>query len=109
MRGPAGETLYFDLLAENVTERKELEARLVQAGEDAGDRATGVGGIAHDFNNLLTVINGYCDLLLMNEEVGSRRRNLEMVRCAGERAAGLTQQLLAFSRKQVTRTEAVIC
>jgi two-component system, cell cycle sensor histidine kinase and response regulator CckA len=43
----------------------------------------------------------------MNEEAGLRRRNLEMVRCAGERAAGLTQQLLAFSRKQVTRTEAV--
>ncbi len=106
VRGPAGETLYFDLLAENVTERKELEARLAQAEkmQAIGQLA---GGIAHDFNNLLTVINGYCDLLLMNEEAGSRRRNLEMVRCAGERAAGLTQQLLAFSRKQVTRTEAV--
>jgi two-component system, cell cycle sensor histidine kinase and response regulator CckA len=104
--GPLGETLYFDLLAENVTERKELEARLAQAEkmQAIGQLA---GGIAHDFNNLLTVINGYCDLLLVEEEDGSRRRNLEMIRRAGERAAGLTQQLLAFSRKQLTRTEAV--
>ena len=104
--GPSGETLYFDLLAENVTERKELEARLAQAEkmQAIGQLA---GGVAHDFNNLLTVINGYCDLLLVEEEPGSRRRNLEMIRQAGERAAGLTQQLLAFSRKQLTRTEQV--
>jgi two-component system, cell cycle sensor histidine kinase and response regulator CckA len=106
VRGQSGEILYFDLLAENVTERKELEARLAQAEKM---QAIGrlAGGIAHDFNNLLTVINGYCDLLLVEEEAGSRRRNLEIIRQAGERAAGLTQQLLAFSRKQLTRTEAV--
>ncbi len=106
VRGPAGETFYFDLLAENVTERKELEARLAQAEkmQAIGQLA---GGVAHDFNNLLTVINGYCDLMLRDGETGSRRRNLEMIRRAGERAAGLTQQLLAFSRKQVTRTEAM--
>jgi PAS domain S-box-containing protein len=106
VRGSSGETLYFDLLAENVTERKELEARLAQAEkmQAIGQLA---GGIAHDFNNLLTVINGYCDLLLVGEEAGSRRKNLEIIRQAGERAAGLTQQLLAFSRKQLTRTEAV--
>ncbi len=105
VRGPSRETFYYDLLAENVTERKELEARLAQAEkmQAIGQLA---GGIAHDFNNLLTVINGYCDLLLA-DETGSRRRNLEMIRRAGERAAALTQQLLAFSRKQVTRTEAV--
>jgi PAS domain S-box-containing protein len=106
VRGLSGETLYFDLLAENVTERKELEARLAQAEkmQAIGQLA---GGIAHDFNNLLTVINGYCDLLLVDEAGGSRRKNLEIIRQAGERAAGLTQQLLAFSRKQLTRTEAV--
>jgi two-component system cell cycle sensor histidine kinase/response regulator CckA len=106
VRCPQGETLYFDLLAENVTERKELEARLAQAEkmQAIGQLA---GGIAHDFNNLLTVINGYCDLMLVDEDSGPRRRSLEMIRRAGERAAGLTQQLLAFSRKQVTRTEAV--
>ena len=106
VRGSSGETLYFDLMAENVTERKELEARLAQAEkmQAIGQLA---GGIAHDFNNLLTVINGYCDLLLGSEKDSARRVHLEMIRQAGERAAGLTQQLLAFSRKQMTRTESV--
>ncbi len=106
VRGTAGETLYFDLMAENVTERKELEARLAHAEkmQAIGQLA---GGIAHDFNNLLTVINGYCDLLLTSEQTEVRRGHLEMIRQAGERAAGLTQQLLAFSRKQMTRTEPV--
>jgi PAS domain S-box-containing protein len=106
VRCQSGETLYFDLLAENVTERKELESRLAQAEkmQAIGQLA---GGIAHDFNNLLTVINGYCDLLLAAEEAGSRGRYLRLIRQAGERAAGLTQQLLAFSRKQITRTETV--
>jgi PAS domain S-box-containing protein len=105
VRGPAGETFYFELLAENITERKELEARLAQAEkmQAIGQLA---GGIAHDFNNLLTVINGYCDLLL-SDETGGRHNSLEIIRRAGERAAALTQQLLAFSRKQVTRTETV--
>jgi PAS domain S-box-containing protein len=106
VRGPIGETLYFDLMAENVTERKELEARLAQAEkmQAIGQLA---GGIAHDFNNLLTVINGYCDLILADEDTSPRRQSLELIRSAGERAAALTQQLLAFSRKQITRTEAL--
>ena len=106
VRGPEGKTLCFDLWAENVTERKELEVRLAQAEKM---QAIGrlAGGIAHDFNNMLTVINGYCDLLLHSETSGASRDHLEMIRQAGERASGLTQQLLAFSRKQLTRTEAV--
>jgi CheY-like chemotaxis protein len=60
------------------------------------------GGIAHDFNNLLTAINGYSDLGLRKIADDSPvRRNLNEIRKAGERAAGLTRQLLAFSRKQV--------
>jgi PAS domain S-box-containing protein len=106
VRGPADETLYFVIIAENITERKQLEARLAQAEkmQAIGQLA---GGIAHDFNNLLTVINGYCDLLLAGKGAAHQRQYLEMIRQAGERASGLTQQLLAFSRKQVTRTEAV--
>ena len=106
VHGAEDQTLYFDLWAENVTERKELEARLAQAEkmQAIGQLA---GGIAHDFNNLLTVINGYCDLLIGYEKAGQARDSLEMIRQAGERAAGLTQQLLAFSRKQMTRTEVV--
>ena len=96
-----GRILHVDLIAENVTERKELEARLAQAQkmQAIGQLA---GGIAHDFNNLLTVINGYCDLLLASQEPESgERESLQLIRQAGERATNLTQQLLAFSRKQV--------
>jgi two-component system, cell cycle sensor histidine kinase and response regulator CckA len=88
-------------IARDITDRRVMEARLVQAEkiESVGRLA---GGIAHDFNNLLTAILGYTELLL-----GSRtsddpdRRDLEEIQKAGQRAAGLTQQLLAFSRKQV--------
>jgi signal transduction histidine kinase len=62
------------------------------------------GGIAHDFNNLLGVIMGYCDLLegqIAPED--SKRRMVEHIHHAGTRAAALTQQLLAFSRRQVLR------
>ncbi|MHB8941363.1 MAG: ATP-binding protein, partial [Desulfobacteria bacterium] len=60
------------------------------------------GGIAHDFNNLLTVINGYSDVLLRRfGETDPARREVGEIRKAGERAAALTHQLLAFSRKQV--------
>jgi nitrogen-specific signal transduction histidine kinase/CheY-like chemotaxis protein len=60
------------------------------------------GGVAHDFNNLLTAITGYCDLLL--DEIGDAadlRADAEQINRAAERAAGLTRQLLAFSRRQV--------
>jgi PAS domain S-box-containing protein len=85
----------------DVTERVQAEARLMHAQkmESIGRLA---GGVAHDFNNLLTVINGYSQLLLRKLSVDDPlRANLEQIQKAGERAAGLTRQLLAFSRKQV--------
>ncbi len=85
----------------DMTEHRQLEAQLQQGRrmESVGRLA---GGIAHDFNNLLTVIIGMVDLALMGlREQDPLHADLERVRKAGERAAGLTRQLLAFSRKQV--------
>jgi PAS domain S-box-containing protein len=85
----------------DVTERRALEEQILHAQkmEAVGQLA---GGIAHDFNNLLTVINGYASLLLAQETVGGSVHNgLSAIRSAGERAALLTQHLLAFSRRQI--------
>jgi two-component system cell cycle sensor histidine kinase/response regulator CckA len=91
----------------DVTERKVLEEQYRQAQkmEAVGQLA---GGIAHDFNNVLNVIIGYSKLLL--EESTPRDpayRRFEAIRKAGEQAAALTQQLLAFSRKQVLQPRVV--
>ena len=85
----------------DVSERRRLEDqyRHAQKMEAVGQLA---GGVAHDFNNLLTIINMNADLLLATLPDGDdRREGLEEIRRAGERSAGLTRQLLAFSRKQV--------
>jgi PAS domain S-box-containing protein len=88
-------------IARDITERRLLEERLLQSEkiESVGRLA---GGIAHDFNNLLTAILGYTELLLGQKPPGHPDRpDLEEIQKAGRRAAALTQQLLAFSRKQV--------
>ena len=82
-------------------ERSRLEAQFLQAQklESLGRLA---GGVAHDFNNLLTVINGYSDLALRQlDPHDPLRTSLNAIQTAGLRAADLTRQLLAFSRKQI--------
>jgi hypothetical protein len=89
------------VLASDVSEKKRLEAQLLQAHKmEAVGRLA--GGVAHDFNNLLGVITGYSELLLRDlgpQHPGSKR--VGEIQKAADRAAALTRQLLAFSRKQV--------
>lgn len=82
-------------------QRRELEDQLRQAQKmEAIGRLA--GGVAHDFNNLLTVITGHCDLLVWESDVDEAvREEIEPIKLAADRATDLTQQLLAFSRKQV--------
>jgi PAS domain S-box-containing protein len=85
----------------DITELRRLEERYRQAQklESVGRLA---GGVAHDFNNLLTAVNGYAELALAElDDANPVRASLEEIRQAGQRAASLTQQLLAFSRKQL--------
>jgi len=85
----------------DVTERRTLEAQYQQAQKmEAIGRLA--GGVAHDFNNLLTAILGYCELLLdALEPPDPRRLDVSRIQNAGESAAALTRQLLAFSRKEI--------
>ncbi len=93
------------LKAEEERDRLEEQLRQSQRLESVGRLA---GGVAHDFNNLLTVINGYADMTLGElEEDDPVRAALEEIRNAGQRAASLTQQLLAFSRKQMIEPRAM--
>jgi two-component system, cell cycle sensor histidine kinase and response regulator CckA len=94
-------------IARDITERKQLEEEILQSQklESLGRLA---GGIAHDFNNMLTAINGYSDLVLRRLGPDDpSRQNVEEIRKAGERSGLLTNQLLAFSRKQILRPETV--
>ncbi len=92
---------YFEVFAEDITERRNLEKQLFQSQKmEAIGRLA--GGVAHDFNNLLGVILGHSDIL--DQQIGADgrlRKSVEATRNAAERAAALTMQLLAFSRKQV--------
>jgi PAS domain S-box-containing protein len=99
LRIPSEATAFNTVVIADVTERKALESQFLQSQKmEAVGRLA--GGIAHDFNNLLGVILGYAEILQRASSDGQRPK-LEQILKAGERAARLTRQLLAFSRKQV--------
>jgi len=94
-------------IARDVTERRHLEEQLRQAQkmESIGQLA---GGVAHDFNNLLTVIHGHAALLIGDTEFNTKHHEaLREIARASDRAASLTRQLLAFSRKQPMQVKEV--
>jgi PAS domain S-box-containing protein len=97
----SGAITHFVAIKRDITERLQLESQFRQAQkmESVGQLAS---GIAHDFNNLLTVINGTSELVLA--QLGGHdpmHADLQDIHSAGERAAALTRQLLAFSRQQI--------
>ncbi|HXK01931.1 MAG TPA: ATP-binding protein [Verrucomicrobiae bacterium] len=103
----AGKTNGYVAAMHDVTERLRMEADLQQAQKMEGIGRL-AGGVAHDFNNLLTVISGYSGLLegrLAPED--KNRLHVAEIRKAADRAAGLTRQLLAFSRKQIIRPKPI--
>ena len=101
VRDPSGQVVNYVAVKRDVTDVRRMEEQLRQSQKmEAVGRLA--GGVAHDFNNLLTAISGYSDLLLHRlPEYSTLRRDVEEIRKAGDRAAALTHQLLAFSRRQV--------
>ena len=102
IRNEAGKITGISSIARDITENKRLEEQFLQSQkmEAVGHRLA--GGVAHDFNNILTAILGYSSDLLLAQMNSSHPmyKSLSEIRRAGEFAASLTHQLLAFSRRQ---------
>jgi signal transduction histidine kinase/CheY-like chemotaxis protein len=107
VRGSDGQPLRMIGCMADLTERRKLEDQLRQSQKmEAVGRLA--GGVAHDFNNVLTVVKSFSEFLLEDlDKLDPRRSDVEEIAKAADRAAALTRKLLAFSRKQVMRPEAL--
>jgi two-component system, cell cycle sensor histidine kinase and response regulator CckA len=106
IKNEGGEVLGVVSSLTDLTERKQLEAQLLQSQKmEAVGRLA--GGVAHDFNNLLTAIRGYTEFLLEDLSEGPQRGDVEEIQRVTERAVGLTRQLLVFSKRQISQPEVV--
>jgi PAS domain S-box-containing protein len=108
VRSESGEVECYEMIAEDVTERRRLEAQLRQAQKmEAIGQLT--GGIAHDFNNLLTVVSANAEIVASSlpAEVQELRTDLEDVRAAARRGKAMIKKLLSFSRQAILERRAV--
>jgi len=99
----AGRQTHWISIYRDITDRRRLEEQLFHSQKmDAVGRLA--GGVAHDFNNILTAIGGFSELLLDDLPAGTTAHGeVQQIKAASDRAAALTRQLLAFSRKQIMR------
>jgi PAS domain S-box-containing protein len=107
LRDPDGRARGTIAIDSDVSQRKLLEEQFRQAQKlEAVGRLA--GGVAHDFNNLLTIIQGYTEMIMMeSEEAPTMLEYAQEIQYASERASGLTTQLLAFSRRQISQPKVV--
>lgn len=104
---PSGRTTHYAAIKVDVSDQRELQKELIQAQkmESVGRLA---GGVAHDFNNILTIIGCYSEMALSHTPDNSKiHGDLLQIHEAADRAASLTRQLLAFSRRQVLRPQII--
>ncbi|MBN2038969.1 MAG: PAS domain S-box protein [Spirochaetes bacterium] len=108
VRNNNGEIIHYEGISENITNRKkadeEKEKLQIQLNHAQKMEALGtfVGGIAHDFNNILSIMTGYADLMQMEiDENSPLRAYIDQIISSAEKATGLTQNLLTFSRKKI--------
>jgi len=106
LRDAQGEVIGVLSIGNDITEVLEKEEQLRQAVKmEAIGRLA--GGIAHDFNNMMAIVRGYADLLSKSVSDDQQREDVGKIRTAADRAAGLTKQLLAFSRRQVVKPRTI--
>jgi two-component system, cell cycle sensor histidine kinase and response regulator CckA len=114
LRNEEGKIVGIRSTIQDITERKQADEKMLSLQEQLRQsqkmEAVGrlAGGIAHDFNNLLTVIHGHCEISLLQLQGNNPlREDIVEIKKAGDRAANLTRQLLAFSRRQIMEMKVI--